>query len=273
MAQRTAFFISDGTGITAETLGTSLLSQFDAVHFKRVTMPYVDTPEKAEQAVARIAQAGQEDDHRPIVIDTIVNRSLRDILSKANAFMIDVFGTYLNPLEQELDIHCSLSVGKSHSIHSNENYKIRIDAVHFSLDNDDGAGLRHYAEADIILVGVSRSGKTPTCLYLALQFGIKAANYPITEDDIDDLNLPKELRAHKHKIFGLSIDYERLSAIRTERKPESRYASLHQCEMEVRNVEAMFNRQGIPYINSTHASIEEISTRIIQSAGLQRQTS
>ena len=273
MAQRTAFFISDGTGITAETLGTSLLSQFDAVQFKRITMPYVDTPEKAEQASARITQAAQEDEGRPIVIDTIVNRSLRDIISRTDAFMVDVFGMYLNPLEQELNTHCSLSVGKTHSIDNNTNYKVRIDAVHFSLDNDDGAGLRHYDEADIILVGVSRSGKTPTCLYLALQFGIKAANYPITEDDIDDLNLPKVLRPHKHKIFGLSIDYERLAAIRSERKPESRYASMHQCEMEVRNVEAMFNRQGIPYINSTHASIEEISTRIIENAGLARRTS
>ena|SRR3990167_418784 len=184
--------------------------------------------------------------------------------------MIDIFSSFLKPLETALGASSSYSVGKSHSIVNNQSYDLRIDSVHFALDNDDGARTRHYDLADVILVGVSRSGKTPTCLYLALQFGVKAANYPLTDDDLDDLDLPRALKDHRSKLFGLSIEPERLAAIRTERKPNSKYASIQQCESEVRGAEAIFNRYGIPFINSTHASIEEISTMIIEAAGIKR---
>lgn len=268
--KRTVFFISDGTGITAETLGHSLLAQFGHLQFDQVTLPYIDTQEKARQVVVRINRAGEADGIRPIIFDTIVDKDIRDVLAGSNSFMIDIFGTYLQPLEAELNTSSSFRVGKSHSIADDENYKVRIDAVHFALDNDDGARTRHYDQADVILVGVSRSGKTPTCLYLALQFGIRAANYPLTDDDLDDLNLPKALKEHRAKLIGLSIDPERLSAIRTERKSNSRYASISQCEQEVRGAEALYNRFGVPFINSTHASIEEISTRVLDLAGIER---
>ena len=268
--KRTVFFISDGTGITAETLGHSLLAQFDAIDFEQITIPYVNTEARARDAVSRINKAAAADGSAPIVFDTIVNEDVRRELAGSKGYMIDIFSSFLKPLEKALGAASSYSVGKSHSIVNNQNYNLRIDSVHFALDNDDGARTRHYDLADVILVGVSRSGKTPTCLYLALQFGVKAANYPLTEDDLDDLDLPKVLKEHRSKLFGLSIEPERLAAIRTERKPNSKYASIQQCESEVRGAEAIFNRYGIPFINSTHASIEEISTMIIEAAGLKR---
>lgn len=268
--KRTVFFISDGTGITAETLGHSLLAQFDSIDFEQITIPYVNTEARARDVVARINKAAQQDGHQPIVFDTIVNEDVRRELLRSEGIMLDIFSSFLKPLEKALGTSSSYSVGKSHSIVNNQNYDLRIDSVHFALDNDDGARTRHYDMADVILVGVSRSGKTPTCLYLALQFGVKAANYPLTEDDLDDLDLPKVLKDHRAKLFGLSIEPERLANIRTERKPNSKYASIQQCESEVRGAEAIFNRYGIPFINSTHASIEEISTMIIEVAGLKR---
>lgn len=268
--KRSVFFISDGTGITAETLGHSLLSQFEGIDFEEVTIPYVDTVEKAWNAVTEINRAGEAEGFRPIIVDTIVDKEVREVIAKANACMLDVFETFVGRLEKELHAHSVDKVGKSHSIYDNEAYNVRIEAVHFALDNDDGARTRHYDKADIILTGVSRSGKTPTSLYMALQFGIHVGNYPLTEDDFDDLRLPGALKEHKKKLFGLIINPERLCAIRQERKANSRYASIQQCEMETRAAVALFNREGIPYIDTTHLSIEEISTRILAIAGIKR---
>ncbi len=267
--RRTAFFISDGTGITAETLGNSLLAQFDSIDFEKVTIPYVDSADKAERAVQRINRTATQEGVRPIVFDTVIDRNIGKIIAGCDGFTIDVFATYLEPLETELGVKPSRYVGKSHSVHD-ASYQVRIDAVHFALDNDDGARTRHYDQADVILVGVSRSGKTPTCLYLALQFGIRAANYPLTEDDLDELALPAALKPYRSKLFGLSIEAERLSAIRNERRPNSSYSSLSTCVEEVRHAEALYARFGIPFLNSTHASIEEISTRILEVSGLKR---
>ncbi len=268
--RRSVFFISDGTGITAETLGHSLLAQFDQITFDEQAIPYVDTPEKALAAVQTINVRAQQDGIRPIVIDTIVNQELRLILRQANACKLDVFDTFVGILEQELSTHSANAVGKSHSIVSDADYGVRIDAVHFALDNDDGARTRHYDKADVILIGVSRSGKTPTSIYMALQFGIHVANYPLTEEDFDDIALPEVLRPYKKKLFGLTIEPERLSAIRHERKPDSRYATLRQCDQEIRAAQAIYNREGIPFINSTHLSVEEISTKILAMVGLKR---
>jgi len=268
--KRTVFFISDGTGLTAEALGNSLLAQFEKIEFERVTVPYVDDQERAEDLVNRINTAAREDGVRPLVFDTIVKKDIRAVISEAEGFMIDIFGTFLDPLEQELQASSSYTVGKSHSINNEGTYEKRIHAVNFALDNDDGARTRHYDEADLILVGASRSGKTPTCLYLALQYGVKAANYPITEDDLDDQQLPEVLRPHRDKIFGLTIDPERLSVIRNERRPNSRYSSLKQCMHEIEEIETMYRRERIPYMNTTAYSVEEISTRIMVSTGLKR---
>ncbi|WP_415898281.1 pyruvate, water dikinase regulatory protein [Neptuniibacter sp. QD48_11] len=268
--KRTAFFISDGTGLTSEALGHSLLAQFDSIEFEQITLPYIDNVDKAREAVQKINQVAEQHGTRPLIFDTVVNEDIRNIIAESNAFKIDVFSSFLKPLENELDAHSNYSVGKSHGIVERTRYKDRIDSVNFAIDNDDGARTRQYANADIILVGVSRCGKTPTCLYMAMQFGIRAANYPLTEEDMEFNRLPEVLEEHKHKLYGLTIDPFQLSAIRHERRPNSRYASLDQCDFEVREVERLFKKLNISTINTTNFSIEEISTRIMAQAGLER---
>lgn len=264
---RPVFFISDGTGLTAEGLGQALLSQFRSMQFEKITLPYIDTVEKAKKAVEEINQAGQNFGHQPIVFDTIVNQDVRDVLANADGFLVDIFQTFLKPLERALGQSSSYSVGVSHSVAPDGHYSRRIDAVNFALDNDDGARIRYYDQADLVLIGVSRSGKTPTSLYLAMQYGLKIANYPITEDDLGEDALPDSLRKHKHKLFGLTIDPERLQAIREMRRPDSRYASLRQCQYEVNEVEALYRRHAIPFISTTDRSVEEISARILAMTG------
>lgn len=272
MSKRSAFFVSDGTGITAEALGNSLLAQFENIEFEKITLPYIDDAEKARTAVQRINRAGEVDGAPAIIFDTIVKKDIREEIARANGFMVDIFGTFLSPLEEALDSASSYSVGKSHAISNDRSYEQRISAVNFALDNDDGARTRHYHNADMILVGPSRSGKTPTCLYLALQYGIKAANYPITDDDLEDQKVPAPLREHRAKLFGLTIEPERLSLIRNERRPNSRYASLNQCILEIEEIEAMYRRERIPFLNTTDYSVEEISTRILLQTGVERRT-
>lgn len=273
---RTAFFISDGTGITAESLGRSLLAQFSGVDIIMLTKPYIDTVEKAEELAGIIEATADRDGARPVVIDTIVDEAIREVIRAAPCFKVDIFSTFLAPLEQELATHSSYSVGRTHAIGSDAVYMDRIHSVHFALDNDDGARTHQYDQADIILIGVSRCGKTPTSLYLALQFGIRAANYPLTEDDQDEdgvLKLPRFLAQHHHKLFGLTIDARRLAAIRNERRPNSRYSSMDQCLQEVEQTESLYRSLHIPSIDTTRFSVEEISTRMIAETGLVRRFS
>ena len=268
--RRSVFFISDGTAITAETLGHSLLAQFPDVEFDIQIAPYVDSEERALDVVTQINKCAHKDGSLPLVFDTLVDPAVREIINTAHAINLDVFEGLISKIELELNVKASPLIGNAHSNVDSENYKSRIDAVHYALDNDDGAKTRHYDMADLILIGVSRSGKTPTSIYLALQFGIRVANYPITEDDLDDNRLPKVLKEHRHKLFGLMIEPERLVAIRNERKAGSRYASFQQCQMELRAIQGIYTSEGIPYLNVSEMSIEEISTRILQMTGLKR---
>ena len=268
--KRSVFFVSDGTAITAETLGHSLLAQFPNVDFDIHIIPYISSEEAATNVVAEINLRAQQDGQKPLVFDTLVDPYVRDIINTANAINLDVFEGLISKLSEELGTPPTTLVGQTHAVTDSESYKARIDAVHFALDNDDGARTRHYDKADLILIGVSRSGKTPTSIYLSLQFGIRVANYPLTEEDLDDNRLPAVLRAHKQKLFGLMIDAERLVAIRSERKANSRYASFSQCQMELRAIEGIYISEGIKYLNVSEMSIEEISTRVLRMTGLKR---
>lgn len=267
---RAAFFISDGTAITAETLGRSLLSQFTHTKFDVEIIPYVDSIELAHEAVARINEAHRRTGTLPLVFDTIVSADIREIINGATAFNLDIYEGFIGRISEELGEKPDSHTGVSHSKVDSDIYKERIEAVHFALDNDDGARTRHYDHADIILVGLSRSGKTPTSLYLALQFGIRAANYPLTEEDLDSHYLPAVLKPYKQKLFGLTIDTDRLVKIREERKAGSRYASLAQCEAEQTAIQAIYHNEKIPNLNVSQMSVEEIATRILQMTGLTR---
>lgn len=241
---RTAFFISDGTAITAETLGRAILSQFASVPFETRVLPYVDSLERAEEAVEQINMAYQRDGLLPLVFDTIVSPEIREKINSAHSCNLDMYEGLIGRVAEETGVEPDAHSGHAHDNVDSETYKERIDAVHFALDNDDGARTRHYHAADIILIGVSRSGKTPTSLYLALQFGIRAANYPLTEEDLNDNQLPKALREHKHKLFGLLIDTDRLVKIRQERRAGSRYSSYQQCQQEQRAIQGFISRKG-----------------------------
>ena len=267
---RSVFFISDGTAITSETLGRSILSQFPTVPFETRVIPYVDTLDRADEAVNQINLAHQRDGVKPLVFDTIVDPVIRERINAADAFNLDIYEGLISKIADEIKVPPSPHTGHAHGDVDSENYKSRIDAVHFALDNDDGARTTHYDAADIILVGVSRSGKTPTSLYLALQFGIRAANYPLTEDDLYENSLPKALKPYRDKLFGLVIDTDRLVKIRNERRAGSRYASYQQCQQELRAIQGIYISQGIPNIDVSTMSIEEIATRILQMTGLKR---
>jgi [pyruvate, water dikinase]-phosphate phosphotransferase / [pyruvate, water dikinase] kinase len=264
------FFLSNRTAITAETLGYSLLAQFPGVDFSSITIPFVDNTAKANKIVERINKEAELSGMRPIVISTMADESISKIILSSKALVLDPFDRFLPDLEATLHADSIHESGQSHRISNQTLYESRIDAIDFSLIHDDGATTKLYDKTDIIILGVSRSGKTPTCLYLALQFGIKAANYPITEEDMDSEDLPKHLKPFKNKLFGLTTDPKRLAHIREERRPGSRYCSMDQCRYEVKAAEQMFEQYQVPYLNTTTMSIEEISTKIVEVAGLKR---
>ncbi len=260
MKKCTIFYVSDGTAITAETVGHSLISQFNDIKFKQIRIPFVDSRHKAQLAAQRIKQANI--DCQPLVINTVVDIELRRIIHSGGGLKLDPFNRLLREIEQNLGIQRSPVVGKAHGAVNSKGYIARIDATNYALSHDDGVSI-DYAEADIILLGVSRSGKTPTCLYLALQYGVKAANYPLTPEDLEKLKIPDNILKYKHKAYGLTIDPFRLSQIRAERRAGTQYSNVRQCQHEVSDAESMFLRNGIPFLSTTDTSIEEISGKVL----------
>ena len=268
MPERTVFFVSDGTGITAETFGNSILAQF-AAKPRHVRRPFIDTPDKARHVRAEIDATAEREGCRPIVFVTLVREDVRDILTGdgsagCKGLVMDMFRTFVEPLEEEFGVKSNHRVGRFSDISRSQEYSDRIEAINFSLAHDDGQSARNLEQADVILVGVSRSGKTPTSLYLAMQHGIKAANYPLIPEDFERGRLPTPLAPYKRKCFGLTIDPDRLSQIRNERRPGSKYAAVENCRYEVREAEAMMRREGVSWLSSTHKSIEEIATTILR---------
>lgn len=250
-------------------MGHSLLTQFEPQKFRAVTLPFVSTIAKAQEAVQKINLAAEESGVRPIIFSTLVQDELREVVKTSRALYLDFFEAFVGPLESELAMRSSHRAGRAHSMVDSDAYAARINATNFALANDDGSH-RDYAHADVVLVGVSRSGKTPTCLYLALQYGVFAANYPLTEDDLETNKLPALLEPHRAKLYGLTIAADRLQQIRHERRPDSRYASAKQVQYELRAAEALFERYAIPHLNTTECSIEEISSRILDLTGIER---
>lgn len=260
---RTVFFVSDGTGITAETLGHSILTQFEA-RFREVRLPFIDSMDKAFEALRKINDAFAIDGQRPIVFSTLVKADLSDVVRQSKGVHMDLIQTFVEPLEQELGVKSTHMIGRSHTSADSGAYKNRIEAINFSLAHDDGQSNTNLSGADVILIGVSRSGKTPTTLFLAMQYGIKAANYPLIPDDFVRGRLPSDLLPYKNKIFGLSIAADRLAEIRNERLPGSKYAALENCRYEVNEAEKMMHAEGIRWMSSTTKSIEEIAATILQ---------
>jgi len=270
VTQRTVFFVSDQTGVTAETLGHSLLTQFDGVEFKPITVPFVDSVDKALEVSRRINLNAEQAGVRPIVFTSFVQDEVRAPLLESKGLVLDFFEAFLGPLEAELEAQSSHTLGKAHGMADVTSYNLRIDATNFAMDADDGHSVRHYDQADVILTGVSRSGKTPTCLYLALQYSVFAANYPLTENDLESGQLPGTLSPYREKLYGLTIAPARLRQIRLERRPVGRYASAQQVSFELRAAEALYRKLGVPFIDTTYCSIEEIASTILNETGIER---
>ena len=258
--QRTVFFVSDGTGITAETFGSAILNQFEFKQpLRHVRLPFVSNMEKARLAVQQINHAADAEGKRPIVFSTLVHDDILWLIkTECRAMVLDMFGTFVQPLEMELGIKSHHRIGRFSDPAKSKEY------INFSLAHDDGQTHADLAKSDVILIGVSRSGKTPTSLYLAMQYGLKVANYPLIPEDFERQQLPAALQPYKHKLFGLSIQPERLSEIRNERRNNSRYASLENCRHEVHAAEAMMRRAGVHWLSTTSKSIEEIATTVLQ---------
>lgn len=268
--KRRAFFVSDRTAITAEMLGHSLLTQFDGLDLTETTLPFIDSLDKAHEAVQRINAAAVADGIRPIIISTLAETEIAAVVGQANALFLDCFQIFIAPLENELGSRAVHAIGRTHNVNDIVNYYRRMEAVNYTLSHDDGVSTRDLAEADVILVGVSRCGKTPTCLYLSMQFGIRAANYPLIPEDFADKRLPAGIRSLRDKLYGLTIRPERLQRIREERRPNSKYSELATCEYEVREAELMMKREAIPFLDATRKSVEELATTIMQQAKLER---
>jgi hypothetical protein len=271
MTNRSVFIVSDGTGITAEILGHSLLSQFPDVTFQTIALPFVDSDDKVMDAVRQINQAAAVDESKPLVFTTFVTAQFTDQLLSSRGIVMDLFGTFLGTVAKELNVTPSRKVGYGHGVVDADRYSSRIRSVQYSMDCDDGVNLEDYRRADLILVGVSRIGKTPVCLYLAMHFGLFCANYPLMGDDLAGEQLPSRLQPHRTRIFGLTIDPDRLCQIRQERRPGSRYAELRQCRDEVQQAESLFRQHGIPFVSTTSVSIEEIGASILQRTGVRRE--
>lgn len=259
---RLVYIVSDGTGITAENFSQSILAQFEA-SFKQIRIPFVDTVDKAHDAVIQINGANPKYG-QAIVFTTLVNPEVNQVVGKANALVLDMFQTFVAPLEQTLGMRSTHAINRLHHNADTDAYKNRIEAISYSLAHDDGQSNQNLADANVILVGVSRVGKTPTSLYLAMQYGLKAANYPLIPEDFERGQLPKDLLPHKQKIYGLTIDADRLCEIRNERRPGSNYAKLENCRYEINEATSMMRRESIPWVSTTSKSIEEIATTILQ---------
>ncbi|MDY0308200.1 MAG: pyruvate, water dikinase regulatory protein [Castellaniella sp.] len=268
--ERTVFIVSDSTGITAETFSHAVLSQFEEIAFQSVRLPFIDSVEKADAAARRIALQADQGGPPPLVFSTLVDSEIADRIRATPCIFLDLFGSFVHHLEDVLGVTASRSVGRSHTNGLSKEYNDRIEAINFSLAHDDGQYVQGLEQADVILVGVSRCGKTPTSLYLAMQYAVKAANYPLIPEDFDRGALPATLLPYRRKLFGLSIQPERLAEVRNERRPNSTYASLKQCLQEVADAERLMRMENIPWLSTTTRSIEEISTKILDEVGLNR---
>jgi hypothetical protein len=268
---RSVFYISDQTGITTEKLGAALLGKFPHIEFRKESFPFADTPAKISRALIKVKNRFILDKQKPIIVSSVINPELRSLLEVDYALTIDFFDAFIGKLEAELGTKATLAINKIHGIGDEEKYNHRIEAIHYSLENDDGVSCKHYDEADVIIVGVSRVGKTPTSIYLAVNYGLKVANYPFAEMDLFTDHLPKSLVPFHHKLFGLSIEAERLHQVRSHRLPNSKYAQLATCSSEIAAAERIMHHCGIPFLNTSHKSIEEISVAIMQMVRLKRQ--
>jgi regulator of PEP synthase PpsR (kinase-PPPase family) len=257
------YFLSDSTGISAETMGNALLIQFPDVRFDRTLIPFISSVEEARRVV-KILDEAMEGPVTPLVFTTAAEDSVRLELAKTKAPAIDFFDMHMSRVEEVLGKQGIRQPARLHGVGDIKRYNNRMAAIEFTIEHDDGQSVRALEKADVILLAPSRCGKTPTSMYLALQHGLFVANYPLVDEDLERSALPAPVQGHHDRCFGITTTVERLSRVRNERRPDSTYASLAQCRWELRRAAEMYAQHRIPVIDSSSRSVEEMSTLIIQ---------
>jgi regulator of PEP synthase PpsR (kinase-PPPase family) len=258
------FFLSDSTGISAETMGNALLIQFPNLRFDRTLIPFISSVAEAREVVARLDAVLDSSDRTPLVFTTAASDEVRLELRRTRCPVIDFFDLHMQQVEEILGTPGERLAARLHGVGDIKRYNSRMQAIEYTIEHDDGQSVRSLDKADVILLAPSRCGKTPTAMYLALQHGLFVANYPIVEEDLEVTELPRPVRDLRERCFGLMTSPARLSAVRQERRPNSQYASLEQCTFELRRTESMFKRHRLPVVDSSTKSVEEISTMILQ---------
>lgn len=261
--KRHAFIVSDRTGLTAEAMAHSLLSQFPGIDFNIETFTFVDSTDKALELVRRCNLIRTQTGTAPLIFLTMVNDELREHFNQSDTEVFDLFHTFIGPMEKHLGVKSSHTIGKSHGVKDEKAYTSRIAAVHFALQTDDGMETDHYGQADLIIVGVSRCGKTPASLYLSLHYGLYVSNYPLTSHELSSRELPQALLPFRDKLFALTIDPFRLLQIRQQRYQGSTYSTAATCQREIAQAESLFRSHQVPYLNTTRMSVEEIGAMIV----------
>jgi len=264
------YYVSDSTGILATNLGQALICQFPEVNFHEEKFPFIKTEEEAQKTINYIVK--QSSGRFPIIFSTLMDPKIRDIFDHPQVEFFDVCGTFLERLEGALEAKALRVPGFSRQIDFIDMAN-RVEAINYTLNHDDGTKLSEYDEADVILVGVSRSGKTPVSVYLSTHMGLKSANYPLTERDLDSYSIPKSLRENKKKVVGLTTKPELLESIRQKRYPNSKYAKRSTCIHELQQAQQIFLRNQLPVIDTSGKSIEELATQISQEIGLYKKSS
>ncbi|MEO9326029.1 pyruvate, phosphate dikinase/phosphoenolpyruvate synthase regulator [Nocardioides sp. C4-1] len=257
------FFLSDSTGISAETMGNALLIQFPDLVFERTTIPFIGTVEKAREVVAILDEA-MDGPVTPLAFTTAAEDQIRLELARTRAPIIDFFEMHMGRVEQVLGQQGVREVARLHGVGDIKRYNTRMAAVEFTIEHDDGQSLRALDRADVVLLAPSRCGKTPTSMYLALQHGLFVANYPLVDEDLESRDLPRPVRDLADRCFGITTTADRLSRVRNERRPGSRYAELSQCRWELRQAGLLFDRHRIPTIDSATKSVEEMAALVLQ---------
>jgi len=255
------YYISGSTALLAEDMGQALLCQFQEISFHEEKIPFIKTKEDAEKALEHIRE--QSGGRRPLIFCTIMDQQIRRILDSPEVEFFDVFGSILDRLETCLETKALRVPGYSRTIDDMTLAK-RVEAIHFSIEHDDGTRTREYDEAEVILVGVSRSGKTPVSVYLATHMGIKSANFPLTAEHLDSYELPHEIIRNRKKVVGLTTSPQLLHKIREQRYSGSNYAKVSTCASELSQAKQIYMKYNIPVVETDGKSIEETSVQVTQ---------
>lgn len=262
---RDVYYLSGSTGILAKDMGKALLCQFPEIHFKEELIPFIHTEVEAQKAIEKIR--AQSTGETPLVLSTLLSKELNAVFNSPDIEFLNIFDQFLVQFENFLQKKALWASGASR--YPNDRTMIRrVEAIHYCIDHDDGNSTKDYDKAEIILIGVSRSCKTPVSVFLATQMGIKTANYPLIRDGTDSFKLPPYLVRNKKKIVALSTSPQLLHQYREHRYADSKYAKLSTCRDELNKANMLYMDHRIPIVMSDGKSIEETATQVTQQLNL-----